>query len=245
MAFTINPFSGLPDFFKTAKEQIEAVITGKTSDGSSYILTCLNSLKETVFFVDSRGFRKTEYIDEYPSGIWAVPAGASAPDDVTITINGIGYRAKAFDGNTTIEIMSNTYEINHHIDIDSINNGSLKLEWHTHSAPSTTGSGTAKWWFDWAYFPPAATGNPLIAPISMTSLSCKAVYDANKQYAECLAGVELPVPAGGYAMGGMVFFNVRRDPTDDEDNYAADALLYQAALHVPTNSRGSRQRYVK
>jgi hypothetical protein len=32
---------------------------------------------------------------------------------------------------------------------------------------------------------------------------------------------------------------------DDGDTYGADALLLKTALHVPVNSRGSRQRYIK
>ena len=55
----------------------------------------------------------------------------------------------------------------------------------------------------------------------------------------------MPVPVGGYALGGVIAFNIRRTPTGTGDDYAADAILMQVALHAPFNSRGSRQRYEK
>ena len=186
------------------------------------------------------GFLRTEYDDILPTGPFVTPAGASAPDDITITINGITYRYKGFDGGNTEERLSNTFEILHWVDCASINSGALKMEVHTHTMPSTTGAGTAIFHFDWVYHP--AT---LAAPIPMASVPMSCVYSANNQYWQVLYGAELAVPAGGFEIGGVIGFNIRRTPTTTGDDYAADALLMQVALHAPGDSRGSRQRYIK
>jgi len=60
-----------------------------------------------------------------------------------------------------------------------------------------------------------------------------------------MAGVELPVPSGGYQIGDLIKFNIRRTPTTTGDDYGADFLLYKVALHVPSDGNGSRQRYFK
>jgi hypothetical protein len=178
------------------------------------------------------------YRDEYVGGPW-VPAGANAaPDEVNATIGGVATRKYAFDGGNTEERLSNTFEIPHDMVIAKVNDGTFKAEWHVHFAPSTTAAGVVKWFFDWCYIPPEG------APIAMTSLSCIQAVD-NQLGWNMLCGAELPVPAGGYAIGGIIEFNLRRTPNDTDDTYAADALLYKTALHVPCDTDGSRERYVK
>jgi len=187
----------------------------------------------------STGFLRDEYDDIFPGGTFVTPQGASAPDDVTITISGIPYRYKAFDGGTTEESLSNTFEITHGVDLDAVNAGTIPLEVHVHTMSSTTGSGSAIFNFDWVYHPPGA------APIAMASVPITCDYGSNNQYWHVVDGAELTLPTGGYAIGGIIGFNIRRKPTVTGDNYAADALLMQVALHAPFNSRGSRQRYIK
>jgi len=68
---------------------------------------------------------------------------------------------------------------------------------------------------------------------------------ANSIDVHFVSGVELPVPVGGFSIGDIILFNIKRIPTDNEDTYNADALFFKCALHVPTNDFGSRQRYIK
>lgn len=190
-----------------------------------------------VAFIDSNGFKEIRYRDEYIGGPWLEPNGVAAPDTVTVTIGGVTTILKAFDGGVTEERLSNSFEIAHDLPIEQINSGSLKIEWHNHIRPSTNNAGDARLYFDWSYSPPNG------APIPMTSIPCTETIAANKQYHHLLVGSELPVPVGGYQVGGIIDFTIRRTPT--EDTYPDDLLFIKSALHVPTDGDGSRERYVK
>lgn len=198
------------------------------------------------FQIDSiTGFEyPVQYRDEYVGGVWLTPAGATAPDVVTVTIGGVLTQKYAFDGGTQEERLANNFEIAHDIALDEVNAGTIKMEWHVHFRPATTGSGDVQWWFDWCYTPPK-NGSTVYAPIAMSALNCIDTIQANTQYYHYLCGAELAVPAGGFQIGGIITFNLRRTPTGGSDTYAGDALLIKTALHIPTNSRGSRQRYIK
>lgn len=178
------------------------------------------------------------YRDEYVGGEWFTPQGATAPDVESYTIGGVATRKHAFDGVNVNETLSNTFEIAHDSAISLINAGTLPMEFHTHAAPSTTGSGTYRFTIDWCYIPPNG------APIAMTQLVIEKAIN-NQQYHNVLSGVELSVPAGGYAIGGIIEFTLTRTPQHTNDTYAADVILYKAALHIPCDMLGSRQRYIK
>jgi hypothetical protein len=181
----------------------------------------------------------SQYEDVFPQGVWATPQGATAPDTGTVTIESVPYRVYLFDGGTTVETMSNCFEILHGIDVDALNAGTLMAEAHIHSAASTTGAGVVKWRLDWCYKPPNA------APVAMPSATITATYSANQQFWANLAGAEFAPPAGGFGIGGVILFNIVRDPTATGDTYTDDAIFDQCALHMPFNTLGSRQRYVK
>lgn len=197
-----------------------------------------------VEYTDENGFHQVRYRDEYVGGAWLPASGAAAPTIVNVTIGGVATQKYAFNGTTTEERLANSFEIAHDIPIDLVNAGTLKMEWHVHFRPATTGTGDVKWFFDWSYTPPPSNGT-VFAPIAMTALSCINTVQANTQYYQYLCGAEMPVPLGGFQIGGVITFNLRRTPTDGDDTYEADALLIKTALHVPTDGDGSRQRYIK
>jgi hypothetical protein len=197
-----------------------------------------------VAYTDANGFQAIRYRDEYVGGVWLTPTGAAAPDVVTVTIGGVSTQKNAFDGGNTEERLANNFEIPHDMAITEVNAGTLKVEWHVHFRPSTTGTGNVKWFLDYCYTPPPVNGTSY-APIPQTSLSAIKTILANNQYYQYIIGVELPIPLGGFDIGGIITFNLRRTPTDTEDTYNADVLLIKSALHVPTNDFGSRQRYIK
>ena len=181
--------------------------------------------------------------DEYVSGVWQPAAAQAAPDVENYTIGGIGVRKYSFDGGNTEERISNHFEIPHDIPIDLINDGTTWIEAHIHWQPSTNNTGTVQWFFDWCYLPLNA------APIAMTGLSYTQTINANEQYFQKLCAFEvggvakLPIPAGGFNIGGIIQFNLRRTPTGDNDTYPDDAILIKVALHVPTDDRGSKNIY--
>lgn len=180
--------------------------------------------------------------DEYVSGIWTPASAQAAPDIVGYTIGGISVNKYSFDGGNIEERISNHFEIPHDIPIDLINDGTTWIEAHIHWQPSTNNIGTVQWFFDWAYLPINA------APIAMSSLSVIDTVTANQQYFHKLVAFEsapsvakLQIPAGGFMVGGVIQFNLRRTPTGD--SYPDDAILIKVALHVPTDDRGSKNIY--
>jgi len=218
-----------------------------TKDGSTNVAEFLDSDGTMVQKIDSLGFGNVFYRDEYPSGIWTNAAGAAAPDIVGYTIGGVGVNRDAFDGGTIEEKKSNTFEIPHDIDIDAVNDGTKVIEVHVHWRPaSSTATGQVKWFFDWSYS--AYLGDP----IAMTSLSCKRNLTTATQFRHYIdqftdgsSVVKLEIPVGGFDIGGLILFNIRRKPTDAEDDYTADVILEQVALHIPVNSDGSRTIFNK
>ena len=166
------------------------------------------------------------------------PQGATAPDKITVTLGGIPYLLYSFDGGNTEETLTNSFEINHDVACAEVISGAVKIEWHVHFLPSTTGSGTIKWFFDYCHLPVNGPAVP------QDTLSFATAVD-NQQYHHIVHGAELPVPPGGWHIGDKILFRLRRTPSDSEDTYASDVLLLKTALHVPVNSRGSRLRYTK
>jgi len=190
-------------------------------------------------FVDSNGFHAIRYRDEYVGGEWVDALGGAAPDLVNVTIGGVATRMQAYDGANTEERKSNSFENAHDLAYDLINAGTVKIEWHVHAMASTNNAGVAKFFLDYCYIPANS------APIPQTPISCLVNISANQQYFHKIAGAELPVPAGGFGIGDIILFNLRRTPTDSQDTYPYDILLIKTALHVPTDDFGSRQRYIK
>jgi hypothetical protein len=215
-----------------------------TKDGTTFCVIAKDSDGNVVESINSDGFYSIRYRDEYVGGVWLVPQGVNAPDVVTVTIGGISTLKYAFDGGNTEERLANTFEIAHDVPIDLINAGTLKIEWHVHYRPATTGTGDVQWWFDWSYTPPPVNGT-VYAPIAMSALNCIGTIQANTTYYQYLSAAELSVPLGGFQIGGVITFNLRRTPNGGSDTYAGDALLIKTALHVPTDGNGSRQRYIK
>jgi hypothetical protein len=185
------------------------------------------------------GFENYEFDDVLPSSEWIPSGGGAAPDSVAFTIGGVAFTFKTFDGNATTETMSSTFEIIHGIDLDNLNNNTLLAEIHTHGMASTTAAGDVKIFFDLVYLP--ANG----APIAWGTFSTLITISANQQYYHKLSGVELPKPTSGFGIGDNVIVQYRRNPSDVQDTYGADWIFMQCALHMPFNSKGSRQRYVK
>jgi hypothetical protein len=179
------------------------------------------------------------YRDEYPSSAWTSAGGAAAPDDVDATISGITYRLKSFDGATTEERWANGFEIAHDVFLDAINSGTLSIEVHIHSSPSNNNSGICEWWFDYCYLPVNA------APIAQASISIPVTITGNQQYYNMVQGAVLPKPSSNFNIGDKILFNMRRTPSGAGDTYGSDMLFLQCALHVPIDTMGSRQRYVK
>jgi hypothetical protein len=153
---------------------------------------------------------------------------------------------KSFNGVNTEERASASFEIQHDIDTTAVNNEDDFIEAHIHWMPSTNDAGDVVWFFDYC----VAKVNAL--PIPQTTLAVVGSCEADCQFKHQISPfyddgtiIRVPVPSGGFGIGDVIIFNIRRTPTDDRDTYPADAIMIKVALHVPVNSNGSRQRYIK
>lgn len=186
---------------------------------------------------DLQGFRQCfgdaiSHRDEYPSHPWIAAGAQASPDLTNHTIGGVARRIYAFNGATTEERLSSSFEIPHDYAYGQ------PIEVHAHFRPSTTGSGDVKFFFDWEHSP--AQG----APASQTTMTLVHTINADEQYYHLIKSFG-DLPDLGFRLGDKIGFNIRRTPTDAADTYAADVLLEQVALHVPIDSDGSKQRYAK
>ena len=178
--------------------------------------------------------------DEFVAGDYFVPAGASAPDTVNITVGGVSTRKYAFDGVNTAEKLGNSHEIQHDIAVDWVNSGTVSIEQHIHCCASTTASGTATFVTNWALL--KVNG----AIITGSNVTASVYFDGTQQpYCNKLLGDDLVTPAEGFGIGDLIEFTVTRDPTLASDTFEADVIFYKTALHVPMDMLGSRQRYIK
>jgi hypothetical protein len=111
----------------------------------------------------------------------------------------------------------------------------MPLEFHIHAMPSTNNAGTAIFTFNWCYSPPNA------APIAGTPIDLTFTIAANRQYWHLLAGGNLALPVGGFAIGGKIEFTVTRKTAG---NTYADAVLFdKCALHRAINAMGTINIY--
>jgi len=231
---------------KTSNNKIEIsettgtiTINCSTNDASTNGLVIKDSDNAIVEQINTDGFYQIRYRDEYVGGDWVPASGASAPDLVDVTIGGVATRCYSFDGATTEERIANNFEMAHDLPFTKINDGTYKIEVHTHFRPSTNTAGVVKIFFDWTYTPEGGS------PIVLTTIPYTYTIALNQQYYQFIAGAELPVPIGGFGLGGVITFNTRRTPSDTEDTYSSDILFIKTSLHVPSDGNGSRQRYIK
>jgi hypothetical protein len=184
-------------------------------------------------------FSPVEYRDEYVAGDWLVPVGVASPDLQNVTLGGVTTRLWGFDGNATEERISNSFEIQHDIDIEALNNETVQIEWHTHFLPSGNLTGDVKWFLDYSILKNEE------APTTETPIHCIKTVPLNSQYVHLICGAFIPKPTAGWGIGDIIIFNLRRTPDDVQDTYEEEVLLIKTALHVPVNSNGSRQIYIK
>jgi hypothetical protein len=184
----------------------------------------------TLTHYDSRFYPKWD--DEYPSGQWVDAAAQAAPTEVNVTIAGVATRKQSFG---TGDAKSNMFEIRHGSAIDFINSGEMPLEFHIHAMPSSNNAGTAIFTFNWCYSPPNA------APIAGTPIDVTFTIAANRQYWHLLAGGNLALPVGGFAIGGKIEFTVTRKTAGN--TYANAILFDKCALHRAISTMGTINIY--
>jgi len=233
---TANDGTGdsLRDSFDKVNDNFNEIYGGTadlTAVTTEEIIATTNDLTVTLAANKTIVLSEPTYRDEYPVNI--IPAGGVAtPDLADHTIGGVNRRLYAFDGATTSEEITGSFEIPHDYMYGE------DIEAHIHVRPATTGTGVFKFFFDWEHSPANE------APAAQTSLTLTYDITTNKQYYQLVVSFG-NLPDLGFELGDKIGFNLRRDPTDGADTYTGDILFEQVALHIPCDTNGSRQIYVK
>lgn len=173
-------------------------------------------------------------------------------EDSTLAMRLYGFASK----NSTFNVIYNTFEVPHDIALDKINNPAtgVTMEMHTHWLPlgSNATTGNVVWEFRYMIM------NRGEIPIGPYTARATIAVSANEQYMHKISPVSeypipdpapiiasLAIPAGGWKMSAVIPFLVQRLGSNAGDTYGAEAGLLKAAMHVPVNDSGSRQRYTK
>jgi len=219
-------------------------VTGDTMTGNliitsaTVVLSSITNTTDIYVNTDSGStifLQRVNWRDEYPSQPWVAAGAAAAPDLIDYSIGGITVKKYSFDGATTEELLNSNFEVPHDYAYGN------QIELHVHWRPTSTATGTTVWNFDWCYSP-ANDG----APIPQTSQSTSKTLTANSQYHHFITSFgNLNLTGSTFSLGHLINFNIRRDPTFSGDTYPDDIILEQVALHMPIDSFGSRQQYIK
>jgi len=198
-------------------------------------------------YIKEDGWMQPRYRDEYAAGDLAYGQGGAAEPPVT-TVNIAG--TDDGDGNTTLQmrlrafvrtsanrVAYGSFEINHDVDVS----GALPLEAHVHFIPIATpvAGNTVVWTLDYAVmnFDAAA-----LIQAQVSTSTVLAVADEGRHKIAAFGDATLPAPTGGWHIGSIVPWALRLSSTS---TYAGSVALLKAAMHVPVDGLGSRQRIVK
>jgi hypothetical protein len=177
--------------------------------------------------------------DEYVGGDWGNATGNAAPTFGTYTIGGIAYRKIALDSNDS---RTNCFEIPHDMILSA--DAALQPEVHAHIRPTNNATGTVVLFFEPEWSKANTSGvNPVVNPEPLPEMTATlTIVNGSSNFPHYVVSFgKLPVRT--YNIGDLIGFRVSR--RTGEGTYTADIVLEKLALHVPTDTQGSRQIYVK
>jgi hypothetical protein len=204
-------------------------------------------------FIDSDGFKSVRWRDEYMAGDLEFGAGGvTIPPvaSVVLVADEIGeeenesptltMRVRNFD--TGNRVAYGTFELAHDIDFAAVNDAGsgIAIEAHVHWIPLGTDTGDMVWRLDYMVLHPDGTNSVALTVYATDTI---AENSQNKHRLKAFNGGVLAIPAGGWKIGSVLAFAIRRHVATQ--TYTDGAGMLKVALHVPVNDRGSRQIYVK
>ena len=176
--------------------------------------------------------------DEYPSGDWGNATGNQAPNFGTFEIGGILFRKKVFDAN---DAATNNFEFPHDMIISE--DPELQPEVHAHFRPTTNATGTVVLFLDCVWSKAIENGQtPTDPEICIEKTATYTITQGSSNYPHYVVSFGKLSP-NGRNIGDLLSFKISRKT--GEGTYTDDIILEQVALHVPCDTRGSRQMYVK
>jgi hypothetical protein len=177
--------------------------------------------------------------DEYVGGDWGNATGNAAPSFGTYTIGGIAYRKIALDAN---DARTNCFEIPHDMMLST--DEELQPEVHAHIRPTNNATGTIILYLEPEWSKANVSGaDPVTDPLALAEMSVTlTIAVGSSNYPKYVASFG-KLPVNTYNIGDIIGFKVSR--RTGFGTYTADIILEKVALHVPIDTGGSRQIYVK
>ena len=196
-------------------------------------LTIKTSPQKTVV-LDSPVWR-----DEYVSGDWGNATGNAAPTFGTYTIGGIAYRKIALDANDS---RTNCFEIPHDMILSA--DAALQPELHAHIRPTSDATGTVILYLEPEWSKVNTTeANPAIEPLPLAEMTATlTIANGSSNFPHYVVSFG-KLPVNSYNIGDLIGFKVSR--RTGFGTYTADIIIEKLAMHVPVDTAGSRQIYVK
>ena len=175
-----------------------------------------------------KGFHSDVAWDDIILSPDVIQGGATRPDRITLIGNIDAY---AFNGSTTVEEMSSSFEMPHDYKVGT------DLRPHIHWCPSDTNAGDVKWQLEITI-----AGKDIAFP-TVTTISA---IETSNQVDRAHQVVEFDVIDGtNINIGDITGFRLFRDPTDAEDTYGSDAIFLSLGFHYEIDGDGSRQVFIK
>lgn len=213
---------------KTSGNLIDEIATKENSD-----LTITTSVGKTVVY------KEPVWRDEYVGGDWGDGTGNQRPSFEAFTIGGIAYRKMTLDQNDS---RTNCFEIPH--DMVLSENIELQPELHAHIRPTNNATGTVILFLEPEWSKANITEvNPVVAPIPLAEMTATlTIVNGSSDYPHYVVSFG-KLPVNSYNIGDLIGFKVSR--RTGQGTYTADIIIEKLAMHVPIDTRGSRQIYVK
>jgi len=173
--------------------------------------------------------------DVYPSSVTVGP-GASAPAFTTYNGN---LRAYEFLGTgVTTKDLNIGFQFYHSI----YTGGSITLGPHLHLyIPDDATGGVIKFYMEYTWAEIGSTG--ALTPVTISGTVTRA---ANAGIANnAILSFNSAAITGSKGISSVLMCRIYRDPADTADTFGASVWLKSADVHIPKDTQGSRQEYIK
>lgn len=159
------------------------------------------------------------------------PAGANAPDVISLSRGGFTFRFEAYDGGSTNEWKTYRVEIPHNALI------SAGLEAHFRGTPTTDLTGDVRMVLEYAL--QKKVGNVVAGGTKEAVKSILANGNTNgTEYYFSFPLTTADTGLATMAAGDSLFFNIKREPANGADTYAGDIAQIEFGVHCGIGSLG-------
>ncbi len=176
--------------------------------------------------------------DEYVGGDWGNAIGNEAPTFAPFTIGGIALRKLVLGANDS---RSNCFEIPH--DMILSESADLQPEIHAHIRPTTNDTGTVILFISPEWSKANQSSVTPVDPLALAEMTATLTITVGSALYPHYVLSFGNLPVNSYNIGDLIGFKVSRKT--GEGTYTENVIIEKIALHVPCDTGGSRQIYIK